>query len=108
LVIGLPESDAPAEHPELVDRAWRIYCEAFEEGGIGVDEIALGRPADQQPRAGMNKVVPHAGSVNEWSGHRYPVAAAIARTGVAAPPEALAIEWFSDAVTENALGGDEE
>jgi hypothetical protein len=107
-VIGLPESATPDRHLELVDRAWRVSCEAFAEGGIGVDQIALGRPADDEPRNGRNKVAPHAGYVIEWSGSRYPVADAIARNGVAEPPEALAIEWLRDTVTGGALGGDEE
>ena len=98
-VVGFPEPVPEERHAEIVDEVWTMYCETFADGGIALEEIAVGVAGEGTPERAMEENIRHAGSVNEWIGNRYDVADAAERTGLPAPPDVDLLEWLGDSAT---------
>jgi len=73
-VVGIPGGAKPEEVPALQDRAWKVYCEAFQDGGLPIVGLAVGTGT----KAGGNLV-------RRWRKNIVSVEEIAARTGVAAP-----------------------
>ena len=79
-VVGVPGGPKDDEVPALQDRAWKVYCEAFQDGGLPVVGLGIGTA-----RKGGNPVL-------KWTRNVVAIDEIAARTGIPAPATSTLFE----------------
>lgn len=107
LLAGVRDLD-PAQVPEIQDKAWKAYCEAFRDGGLEVRRIGVGTLGGAARKDGegaaAEPATPGKAGISGWKKNVVKVEDVVARTGVAAPPEA---EWLRELKLAAKKGGED-
>ena len=93
LAIALDGDLTPERAAQAQDSAWKAYCKAFSEGGLGIETVGVGR-------SGGGK-----GGIVGWKDASVSATDVAGRTGCTAPPDAPWLEELRRKAEEDAADG---
>lgn len=97
LLVGVRPAPTEENLAELQDKAWRVYCEVYKDGGLPITSLAIGEGA-APANAGKNPV-------RRWRKNVVTVEELAERTGVPAPPVSKLFEGMDQNSVQVQVGG---